>query len=220
MIIDNFEKIYTVFRKLNVNNIGSEYYFVISIIKRLKDLDKEDKTPFENIKESQMVYRTFIIRNTDDILKYKDYIKYLCNKLHARAYITSSPRKFSDFLGNISYKLGSNILYGDKDDMTSYENLIDSVAKSAPYDVTYDHCIYVLDIDKFISEDELEKIKDAVKDKYIDIYKTFSGYHMLLLKYDAKKMKEFLEKEFHNTGDNKFIEQKGCSCRMLLYGNI
>ena len=230
--IDNFETIYNLLCKMNMHNTikcNNEYY-VISILKRFKDIDDESELHTEHLKEDDLVFKTFIITDLKDILKYKNLITYMCDKLKCRAYITSSPRTLSSFNRVLLANVGSLLYdYNLNYDVSTinYNNIIDKSAKLGNvsnhlsiYDNVDSSHIYVIDIDKNIDTYDLDIIKNKLGDRYIDTYKTPNGYHVLSYQYDAKEFTNFIYDKFHITKETSFIEQKGKGCRMLLYANV
>ena len=221
MIIDNFQILYDYFISRNYNEIlNGSNYLCISIINRLKD----NTINYNNYPESLFVYKTLIISDINDLITYIDYIKELCNKLHARAYITTSPRTFiglnSTLLNNISTLLSNNKF--NNDNIHLYQNILDNNCKQNLVIDDDNYHTYILDIDKHITQIDIDKIlnSDILKNKNAIIYKTFAGYHILSKQYDSVKMHKFLIDEFNNKSNNKFIDQKGKGCRALLYANI
>ena len=131
MIVDNFKILYNYFYNRGYDKplYFDNCYLVISIIGRYKDHGLK-LTP-DTMSESKMVYKTLIINKLNDILIYRDYIAELCYKLQARAYITTTPRQFSQFnasllkgIAEIQCDINSHNDVTDNK-LIKYENLID-----------------------------------------------------------------------------------------------
>ena len=227
MKFDNFETIYNMLCKLNMHNTikcDNEYY-VISVLKRFKDFNNELNTV--NLKEEDLVFKTFIITDLNDILRYKELITYMCDNLKCRAYITSSPRTINSLDSVLLTNIGKMLTDRSEYNVINYNNIVDKSAKCANvgnhlsvydnYDMSH---IYVIDIDKKLSENELNDITNKLGDRYILTYETPNGYHILSHRYEVKDFTNYIYDKFNITKETSFIEQKGKGCRMLLYSNI
>lgn len=228
MIIDNFNILTDFFRnnypfnQWMIDNENPEIYLTISVIRRNKDIPNGS-----NLKDDELLYKTYIITSISDLEKYKEDIIMLCDGINARAYITYNAKDYSDILPAFHITIANK----SKDVVkpSCIPSITDKLLRNNPITKYNGTIYYCLDIDghDYTAADRL-LIKQSIKNcggNVILTYSTINGFHIIYASefnsVDHKKLKSMLidsnllEKDQYNT-----ISFKSAGCRALLYANI
>ena len=191
------------------NSFNDEFY-MIEIIRRHKD-----NTNFKDHK-----FKTYYIRTIEDLDKYEDDIKTVCNVLNMRAYISVNHKSMKHITLNTIAEYANRVAHDNFDKAYS---LFDSCA--AKY-VEHSKQLWIVDVDKEdidinnISIDDLVdnyiKVIESCepKNKIVAVIPTKSGKHIITHKFNIS---EFMKRVNNSKQIDGFVKKNNFT---LLYENI
>ena len=171
-------------------------YFVVELIRRGKD---NPCTPATNYH-----FKNYYIRKPEDLDKYKNEIKTLCEVMRLRAYASINIKSFKQVSLDTLAELARRIANNDyKKNYAVFESCSGSYCHST-------NKMWVIDLDDCSLNDEYtEKIKELINmckpdgDKIVTEFPTKSGIHIITTPFDRKMFSELCEKFNINNVDIK-----------------
>ena len=191
------------------NSFNDEFYMV-EIIRRHKD-----NTNFKDHK-----FKTYYIRTIEDLDKYEDEIKTVCDVFNMRAYISVNYKSMKHVTLNAIAEYANRIA---KDNFDKPYYLFDSCA--AKY-VEQSEQLWIVDVDKEDADINNISIDDLVenyikiiescepKNKIVTVIPTKSGKHIITNKFNIS---EFMKQVYNNKQIDEFVKKNNFT---LLYENI
>lgn len=164
-------------------------YFVVELIRRGKD---NPDTPAANYH-----FKNYYIRKPEDLDKYEQEIKSLCEMLHLRAYASVNIKSFKQVSLDTMAELARRIAKNDyRKNYAVFESCSGQYCHS-------DDKQWVVDLDDCKLHDEYpEIIKDLINsckpdgDKIVTELPTKSGVHIITTPFDRKQFTELCEKYY------------------------
>ena len=164
-------------------------YFVVELIRRGKD---NPDTPAANYH-----FKNYYIRKPEDLDKYEQEIKSLCEMLHLRAYASINIKSFKQVSLDTMAELARRIAKNDyRKNYAVFESCSGQYCHSGDKQ-------WVVDLDDCKLHDEYpEIIKDLINsckpdgDKIVTELPTKSGVHIITTPFDRKQFTELCEKYY------------------------
>ncbi len=191
-------------------NSFADVFYMVEIIRRHKD-----NTNFKDHK-----FKTYYIRTIEDLDKYEDEIKTVCNVLNMRAYISVNYKSMKHVTLNAIAEYANRVAHDNFD--KSY-SLFDSCA--AKY-AERDKQLWIVDVDTEDADINNISIDDLVenyikiiescepKNKIVTVIPTKSGKHIITHKFNIS---EFMKQVHNNKQIDEFVKKNNFT---LLYENI
>ena len=181
-------------------------YFVVELIRRGKD--NSDK-PAANYH-----FKNYYLRKPEDLDKYEQEIKSLCDTLRLRAYASVNIKSFKQVSFNTIAELTRRIANNDyRKNYSVFESC------SGKYCHSNDKQ-WIIDLDNCVLHDEYsETIKELINtckpngNKIVTEFPTKSGIHIITTPFDRKQFKNLCKKHFYNVDIKK-------NHLILLYENL
>lgn len=188
---DNFELYKAFISKKFVNTTLPEddSYFVIELMRRGKD------NP--NMPAANYHFKNYYIRKSEDLDKYENEIKTLCEVMRLRAYASINIKSFKQVSLDTMAELARRIANNDyKKNYAVFESCSGQYCHSGDKQ-------WVVDCDNCVLHDEYtEKIKELVNickpdgDKIVTEFPTKSGVHIITTPFDRQQFIELCE-QYH-----------------------
>lgn len=161
-------------------------YFVVELIRRGKD---NPDLPAANCH-----FKNYYIRKPEDLDKYEQEIKSLCEMLHLRAYASVNIKSFKQVSLNTMAELARRIAKNDyRKNYAVFESCSGQYCHSKDKQ-------WVIDLDDCKLHDEYpEEIKELINyckpggDKIVTEFPTKSGVHIITLPFDREQFAELCE---------------------------
>lgn len=171
-------------------------YFAVELIRRGKD------NPYTSA--ANYHFKNYYIRKPEDLDKYKDEIKTLCEVMRLRAYASINIKSFKQVSLDTLAELARRIANNDyKKNYAVFKSCSGSYCHSTDK-------MWVIDLDDCSLHDEYtEKIKELINmckpdgDKIVTEFPTKSGIHIITTPFDRKMFSELCEKFNINNVDIK-----------------
>ena len=191
-------------------NSFADVFYMVEIIRRHKD-----NTNFKDHK-----FKTYYIRTIEDLDKYEDEIKTVCNVLNMRAYISVNYKSMKHVTLNAIAEYANHVA---RDNFDKSYSLFDSCA--AKY-AERDKQLWIVDVDKKDADINNISIDDLVenyikaiascepKNKIVTVIPTKSGKHIITHKFNIS---EFMKQVRNNKQIDEFVKKNNFT---LLYENI
>ena len=167
----------------------NDTYFVIELMRRGKD---NPDMPAANYH-----FKNYYIRKPEDLDKYEQEIKSLCEMLHLRAYASVNIKSFKQVSLDTMAELARRIAHNDyRKNYAVFESCSGQYCHSGDKQ-------WVVDLDDCKLHDEYsEIIKDLINsckpdgDKIVTELPTKSGVHIITTPFDRKQFTELCEKYY------------------------
>lgn len=164
-------------------------YFVVELIRRGKD---NPDMPAANYH-----FKNYYIRKPEDLDKYEQEIKSLCEMLHLRAYASVNIKSFKQVSLDTMAELARRIANNDyRKNYAVFESCSGQYCHSKDKQ-------WVVDLDNCILNDEYpEKVKELINsckpdgDKIVTEFPTKSGVHIITTPFDRKQLMELCKKYY------------------------
>lgn len=171
-------------------------YFAVELIRRGKDNPELSAANYH--------FKNYYIRKPEDLDKYEQEIKSLCEMLHLRAYASVNIKSFKQVSLDTMAELARRIANNDyRKNYAVFESC------SGQYCHSWDKQ-WVVDLDDCKLHDEYpETVKELINyckpvgDKIVTEFPTKSGVHIITLPFDRKQFTELCNKYHINAVDIK-----------------
>jgi hypothetical protein len=220
MLVDNFQLITDKLLRFNNKGVFPTLFYAVEIIKRKKDPGNEDG-------KNEELIDLFMIYSKEDLMKYEEKIKKICNENNARAYIGINATREVDFLKALVEHYNDALI-------NSYEHPGSVNFRSGEY--IWRRCVNKVDDGKYFMVDcdtqdmnDMATIKKIITDcrgaseikgkngqgenKIIVAIPTLNGMHFITRHFDTGTY----ENELKNTGIDATCKKHSLT---LLYANI
>jgi hypothetical protein len=164
-------------------------YFVVELIRRGKDSPELSAANYH--------FKNYYIRKPEDLDKYEQEIKSLCEMLHLRAYASVNIKSFKQVSLDTMAELARRIATNDyKKNYDIFESCSGQYCHSGDKQ-------WVIDLDDCKLHDEYpETVKELINyckpdgDKIVTEFPTKSGVHIITLPFDRKQFTELCKKYY------------------------